>query len=270
MKLKDFRLDAEGLFAEVAFGHGFAHYGYWPDGLPEVVSLAALGEAQQAYFDHMAAAIPADVQSILDVGSGTGSNARALVARGYRVECVCPSEQLNAMARAKLGPEVAVHTATFEAFEADRQFDMCLFAESFHYIALREALAQAARYARRHVLIFDYFRRAQSGYADDTRRTHADFVAEVARQGVFEIVRDDDLTAQIAPTFHVLDTIKNDHVVPFVERLEAAFLREHPVKGRLLRRLLGRRIDRFKRPSDRFRSFPEKNEYRLILMTRRD
>jgi hypothetical protein len=119
------------------------------------------------------------------------------VQRGFALELVCPSEQLNAMARAKRPPGTTVHTSTFEAFDSPVRFDLCLFAESFHYLALGPALAQAARCAGRGAVICDYFRRAATG--GDTRGTHAEFLNEVARQGAFRIARDEELTAAIPP-----------------------------------------------------------------------
>jgi hypothetical protein len=118
------------------------------------------------------------------------------------------------MARAKRPPGTTVHTSTFEAFDSPVRFDLCLFAESFHDIALGPALAQAARYAGRGAVIFDYFRRAATG--GGTRGTHAEFLAEVARQGAFRIARDAELTAAVLPTFFVLDHLKNAPFGPFL------------------------------------------------------
>jgi hypothetical protein len=57
MKLKSVELDLTALMSEVMFGHGYAHYGYFPDGVPEVLSAAAMGAAQHAYFERLEAAI---------------------------------------------------------------------------------------------------------------------------------------------------------------------------------------------------------------------
>lgn len=270
MNLKDTQLDAEALFSQVVFGHGFAHYGYWPEGEPDVPSLRALGEAQQAYFDLLAATIPDGVKTILDVGSGTGSNALALTKLGYELECLCPSEQLNQMARTKLGDGVDVHTLKFEDYETDKRFDMCLFAESFHYIELEEALKRAARYATGYVLMFDYFRRASGDYDDDTRGTHAEFLAKIEKLGDFEIVSDDDKTAAILPTFFVTDFIKNTHVAPFVGRFEAELRQNHPVYNFFIQRFLGRAIRKVQRRSKRHETFGARHEYRLILLKKKN
>jgi SAM-dependent methyltransferase len=264
MVSKPTELDVAALLSEAVFGHGFLHYGYWPEGRPATPSTQALGQAQQAYFDLMVSAFPPGVTRVLDVGSGTGANALALSQRGFSLELVCPSEQLNAMARAKLPPGTPVHTATFEDFGSPSRFDLCLFAESFHYIALAPALAQTARYATRGAVIFDYFRR--TGRGDDVRGTHAEFLAEVARQGAFRVARDEDLTEAILPTFFVLDHLKNAHFGPFLARARAAFRARAPVKAWLAERVLGRAMDKFQRPSARESTFARDFEYRLVRL----
>ena len=44
MKLKDLRLDVEALFSQAIYGHGFLHYGYWPKGDPDKLSLDKLSK----------------------------------------------------------------------------------------------------------------------------------------------------------------------------------------------------------------------------------
>ena len=267
VKLKELQLDFEAMLSEAVYGHGFLHYGYWPEGRPATPSAEALGRAQQAWFDLMRAEIPAGVKTILDVGSGTGANALALLREGFEVECLSPSAQLNAMARAKLPAYVPVHETRFEALDIPRRFDLCLFGESFHYIQQGPALDQIERYAAQGALIFDYFRRDGQG-EDGRRQTHSAFLAEVARRPGWRIARDDDVTEAILPTFYVLDHIKNAHIAPFLARFRTELRRSRPVLGRVVELALGRRLDRFQRPSTREESFGKSYEYRLICLER--
>jgi SAM-dependent methyltransferase len=267
MRFKDFQLDFEAMLSEAVYGHGFLHYGYWPDGRPEVPSALALGAAQQAWFDRMAETIPEGVATILDVGSGTGANALALTRRGYRLECVCPSEQLNAMARAKLPKEVQVHASTFEALDLPRRFDLCLFGESFHYIELGSALDQIDRYATGHAIVFDYFRRRDAGEGG-RRGTHAEFREALAARPGWRVAHDEDVTDAILPTFFVLDHVKNTHLAPFLTRFRTDLRRRRPIVARLTELAIGRRLERFVRPSRREATFGENYEYRLIRLDR--
>jgi SAM-dependent methyltransferase len=271
MKLKSVELDLTALMSEVMFGHGYAHYGYFPDGVPEVLSASALGAAQHAYFERLEQAIatvPGGVTRILDVGSGTGANARALIGRGFDVACVSPSAQMNEMARAKLPEGTSVADATFEAFETEGRFDICLFAESFHYIDLESALRQAARFADKGVVIFDYFRRPGYEHGDGTRGTHAAFLEEVARQGVFEILSDEDMTAAITPTFVIHEHLKNEKVAPFVQRFRTALKAEYPWRAWALEKMLGRSLDKLGRRTGRAKTFGREHEYRLIVLAK--
>jgi SAM-dependent methyltransferase len=273
MKLKSVELDLTALMSEVMFGHGYAHYGYFPEGVPEVLSASALGAAQHAYFERMAEAIatvPGGVTRILDVGSGTGANARALIERGFDVACVSPSAQMNEMARAKLPAGTQVTDATFEGFESDTRYDICLFAESFHYIDLSRGLQQAARHAEKGVVIFDYFRRDGFAHGDGTRCTHAAFLTELARQGVFRVLSDEDLTDAITPTFVIHEYLKNEKIAPFAQRFRAALKAEYPWRSWAMEKLLGRSLDKLGRKSGRAESFAREHEYRLIVLSRAD
>ncbi|WP_439136400.1 methyltransferase domain-containing protein [Roseicyclus sp.] len=272
MKIKFVELEAAALMSEVMFGHGFAHYGYFPDGTPGELTAEALGRAQMAYFEKLVAAIgtvPGGVRSILDVGSGTGSNARALIARGFEVACVSPSHQMNEMARAKLPEGTLVVDAMFEDFDHSQRRDICLFAESFHYIDLVTALSKAGDLADKGVVIFDYFRRPGFAHDDGTRGTHAAFVDEIARQGVFDIISDEDMTDAITPTFVIHEYLKNEKVGPFVQRFRAELKRAYPWRAWLMEKMLGRSLNKLGRHTDRAAVFARNHEYRLIVLARR-
>lgn len=271
MKLKFVELEGTALLSEVMFGHGFAHYGYFPDGVPQVLSAQAIGAAQQAYFEklvEMIGTVPGGVSRILDVGSGTGANAKALIDRGFEVACVSPSHQMNEMARAKLPEGTQVDDAMFEDFANTDTFDICLFAESFHYIDLKAALTKAATLSEKGVVIFDYFRRDGFAHGDGTRGTHAAFVAEVAEQGAFEILSDEDMTAAITPTFVIHEYLKNEKIAPFVRRFRAELKRAYPWRAWVMEKAIGRTMDKLGRRTGRAEKFGREHEYRLIVMRR--
>jgi hypothetical protein len=139
MKLKSVELDLTALMSEVMFGHGYAHYGYFPDGVPEVLSAAALGASTARLFR---AAGTGD-----RVGSGRRqAHPRCRVGNGGQCAGVD-------RARLRGGLRVAVgaderdgahqaagrdrgHGRDVRGFRREARFDICLFAESFHYIDL--------------------------------------------------------------------------------------------------------------------------------------
>jgi SAM-dependent methyltransferase len=264
MPFKDLELDLVATISEAIFGHGHAHYGYFPEERADALTVEALGRAQLAYVEKLLTTLPGDASAILDVGSGAGGIARALTARGYAVDCLSPSPHLNALARDKLPEKVAVHTARFEAFEATRSYDTILFAESFHYIPVGAALARAEALGARHVLIFDYFRRGP----EDRPDSHAAFRAALSRQGAFRVVIDDDATARILPTFEILDHVGNAYLRPFATRARDRLRGAYPVRMRLLEGALARPLRRLATPATRTETFARRFEYRLILLER--
>ncbi len=265
---KKFNLDLEALISQVVNGHGYLHYGYWESGHQGEFTVARVGLAQQHYFDKMVSVFPPGVQSILDVGSGTGSNALALVNRGYQVDCVCPSSHLNQIARAKLPPACQIHETRFEDYRESARYDLLLFSESFHYLDTRAALKQIDQIAKKGVVIFDYFIREGSSERKFIR--HQAFKDAIAQElgDRFVISEDLDLTDKISPTFEALDQIKNRFLKPFVAQSLEDLRREHRLTNLLVRLLFKKPLQKLFRKSDRYTSFVQNYEYRLIRLDR--
>src|SRR5436190_5007992 len=105
------------------------HYGYWSDGLEPTIR--NLPRAQEDYCRFILDHIPTDAGRILDVGSGAGSVAALLVARGQQVDCVSPSSFLNSQARALLDDRVRIFECDYEDLPIKETYDCILFCESF-------------------------------------------------------------------------------------------------------------------------------------------
>ena len=83
---------------------------------------------------------------VLDVGAGTGIAARQLAEAGADVLAVEPDERMAGVAAAK---GVRVERATFEDWQpAGRQFDLVVFAQSFHWVDPDAALPKVATILR--------------------------------------------------------------------------------------------------------------------------
>ncbi|MFN0039413.1 MAG: class I SAM-dependent methyltransferase [Burkholderiales bacterium] len=268
MAYKEFKLDFEALISQLLNGKGYLHYGYWENAVADEMNLCRLGAAQQAYFDQLAASIPGGTRSILDVGSGTGSNARGLIEKGYAVDCVCPSAKLNEIARRKLPDTTRIFESRFEELALPGEYDLMIFSESFHYLDARAAIRKVCEQARRNMIVFDYFPRAPS--ADGVRVSHAQFLALV--NGEFadrlRIESDRDVTAEILPTFRVLDEFRDQYAQPFVTRMIGEFRTRRPILSFLLSWPLNRLAAKVRRKSDRAKKFLDTYEYRLIRLAR--
>ena len=181
------------------------HYGLWT-GL--AVNAGNLGAAQAAYTDKLLGYLPEGPLSILDIGGGAGETARRLGALGHRVEIVVPSPALAARCRVN-APGAALHETTFEAFETDRRFDLCLFSESFQYIPMDLALEKACALTRPggHVLIADCFRAPGFVAGQKIRppgggHRFAAFEAALAALPVTRLAME-DITEAVAPSIDV-------------------------------------------------------------------
>jgi SAM-dependent methyltransferase len=220
------------------------HYGYWTDDLP--LDLRHLPEAQARYTDALLADIPAGVRSILDVGMGAGNTARRLVERGYRVDGVSPNAYLTAAARRLLGDTVTIFERRFEDVDTDRRYDLILFSESFLFMDPDAALAKAAAllHERGYVLICDIFRIPAVGKSPiGGGKELATFRAAMARFP-FDLVRETDISAHIAPTFDLLDRAYREAIRPAYDLLMARFDATRPWLMRFVRWRFRRRLAR--------------------------
>ena len=212
------------------------------------------------YTDKLFGHLPSGRLRILDVGGGAGETARKLVALGHHVEIVIPSKFLFERCKANAGPSAKIHLTRFEDFDSSDQFDVCLFSESFQYVAIELSLSKAKNLLATDgvVLISDCFR---------TEAFHADFnefglvggghsIAtfwEAVRASGLETVVEEDITENVAPSVqleqdfynvigHIVNVVDGDltRVYPktrwFLGRLFRLFVSKRR-RGRLTRRL---------------------------------
>jgi SAM-dependent methyltransferase len=162
VELKEIGLDIGLAFARHVYRTDYLHYGYWPEGL-EVLP-ANVRQAQENYANLLLQHIPEGVQSILDVGCGSGKFAEVLVERGYTVDCVSPSPKLTEHARKRLGDRAHVFECRFEDLETHKRYDLLLFSESFQYLLLERAFEVARTLLNPNgaLLICDFFKRDEA------------------------------------------------------------------------------------------------------------
>lgn len=215
------------------------HYGLW-DGLE--VNAGNLGAAQAAYTDKLFGFLPEGPLSILDIGGGAGETARKLLALGHEVNIVIPSDFLANRCRAN-APGARVHETTFEDFETNERFDVCLFSESFQYVPLQTALSKAMELTKPggHILIADCFRsedmRSEGGIrAAGGGHPVARFREEVSGLPLEQLALE-DITESVAPSidleqalFHVFGTA--------LDRADAELSLKRPKTRRVLGHVL--------------------------------
>lgn len=198
-------MDLLYVFLRYFFETEYLHFGYWDEGV--ALKFANLKKAQRRYVDEVFKLIPDDVESILDVGCGSGAMAAELLEAGYRVDCVCPPSLLSAEAKKKLATKATVFEQRFEELETDTRYDLILFSESFQFVELYSGFNQCKRYGQKYVLIADIFRRdmPQRGPIGGGHK-YAEFKKVYALTKIDEI----DITRFVAPGIDLeVDAMRN-------------------------------------------------------------
>jgi len=245
------------------------HYGYWTNGLE--VDITNLHKAQQNYTDFLISHIPAGVKTILDVGCGTGSTAKKLIALGYAVECVSPGSFLTTQASLLLAQTCRIFECPYEELETSSRYDMVLFSESFQYVPLDKALEQTARFLNDggYMLISDFFKTEAQGKSIIGGGHKLNQFRRQMEQSPFELISDEDITEQTAPNIDLLNDAMNNVFAPLLNSSVDFMNGRYPLTVKLLRWKYRKKLDKMfakyfgkGRDSEDFKKF---KTYRLFL-----
>ena len=190
------------------------HYGYWPDDLaiiPENVR-----KAQDLHSKLIIDSIPANVETILDVGSGSGGLAENLINKGYKVHCVSPSEYLADAIEEKLGDKVKVFRSTCQDLELEQQYDLVVFSESFQYVQVNQAIEKSieALKPNNHLLICDFFRQPGTGRRPLGGGHGWDWFQNALKEYPLIEIINKDITKETARTMDLFNDMLNDVALP--------------------------------------------------------
>lgn len=205
------------------------HYGYWTNNLE--VDVQNLPKAQAQYTELLIQNIPDGVKTILDVGCGTGHTAKKLQDRGYKVDCVSPNPHLTKLAREKLGDQSTVFECRYQELETDRKYDLVLFSESFLFIHPAEAGMKMSEHVLNpggHMLITDIFKMTPDGQSPIGGGHHLHIFHDAFSNSPFQMVKEEDMTQHIAPTFDVLNDAYSNCIKPVYDLLMTQFKAKRP------------------------------------------
>ena len=211
------------------------HYGYWTDDLP--VDIQNLPKAQAQYTELLISNIPQGVKRILDVGCGSGHTARKLLDRGYQVDCVSPNPHLNQVAREKLGDQSCLFECRYQHLETDKKYDLILFSESFLFIHPAEVgIRKSASILNEggYILIMDVFKMTPDGQSPIGGGQHLHVFEETFSHSPFQKKVEADITANIAPTFDVLEDAYQECVRPAFNLFRAQLQANYPLLSMFL------------------------------------
>lgn len=214
------------------------HYGLW-DGEP--LTLDGMRSAQERYAERLARSIPEGVETILDVGCGTGSFSASLKARGYRVEGLSPDPHQQELYAARVGEPF--HLARFQDFVPERTYDLVMMSEVAQYIWLPKFFPAVRRAAPEgYLLLADYFRVREGGELPPGSGHPLDAFLAQAERHRCEVLEREDVTDATVPTLELASKLVDEHVEPAVAILAEALASRHPWIFALGRSLLRRRF----------------------------
>ena len=188
------------------------HYGLW-NGEPR--TLDGLKTAQEGYAEALAAWIPEGVQTVLDVGCGTGATTVVLEGRGFRVDGLAPDPYQEVLFRRRTA--AAFHLTRFQEFDPENTYDLVLMSESAQYIWLPDLFASVCRTAAGGwLLVSDYFRLDDDGGGSGPSGHPLDeFMARAVENGL-ELVRREDITELVTPTLDLASGWLERYVEPTI------------------------------------------------------
>lgn len=221
------------------------HFGLWDDSDPRTIEGVRI--AQERYMQRLLDRFPDGVETVLDVGAGTGALSFAARDRGYAIEALSPCEHQAAEFAAKADGSVPFHCTRFQDFEPPRTYDLVVCSESAQYVPL-ESLFERVRACLGdggHFLVCDYFRLQPERFY---RNCHVlePFLA-TARANGFEVGEQEDVTEQVLPTLEVGRGVFEQYVLPVAETLADMAKREKPRLAWLAQRLAKKQLGKVSR-----------------------
>ena len=245
------------------------HFGYWPEG--SKTGFLTFPEAQSRHSDLIFKNIPDNVDSILDVGAGSGELAKKLSAKGFKVDCVSPSSFLSDSIESKLPAESKLFRTTLENLETENRYDLILFSESFQYVKLQKGIEQCARLLNRdgYLLICDFFQLEKNEASPLRGGKKLGTFIKTIEKFPFHLVKDLDITRETAPTIEILDNFLTKFLKPTTTMSGKYLSSNYPLIYRMIKWKMHRRLDKIKRVylSNKItgESFIKHKSYRLFL-----
>ena len=223
------------------------HFGYWPDDLE--ITIDNLKKSQDYHSEKIIDAIPDGVNTILDVGSGSGGLAEKLINNNYKVECVSPSNYLSDAIAGKLKDNVQIHRTTFEKLKIEKSYDLVLFSESFQYVNIKKSLTKIPSLLNQNgsLLICDFFRQPGTGTKPLGGGHDWNVFQDNLKNHAFNNLIDIDITKETARTYDLINKLIKDVAVP-VRELSSNYLSSQFPRGmKFLKWYFDKKINRMNR-----------------------
>jgi len=240
-------LDAGLLIGKFFMDTEELHYGYWPN--DKTATAQNFSEAQERHSQLIIDNIPKGVKKILDVGSGSGSLAKKIVALGYQVDCVIPSEFLADKVQQKLDGSSKIHITKFEDLDISSNYDLILFSESFQYVHLIKSIDKILSILDKngYLLICDVFHKNVSGISPMRGGHRLDlFENEIEKTDLVKKA-DIDITLETAPTWDFLNQFLNEVAIPISDMSHSYMKYKYPKLIRFMKWKYRNRLEKIRK-----------------------
>jgi len=246
------------------------HYGYWPKDLE--LDITNLRTAQERYTDFLLSNIPKDVNTIIDVGCGSGQTAKRLSDAGFDVDCVSPSPLLAQETRDLLGKGHEIYESYYEQLQTEKRYDLVLFSESFQYMDMEIAIKKTLELLNNggYLLICDIFKtdtKEHGGLISGGHRFSA-FNKTIAGYP-FVLSKDVDITEYTAPNIDLENKLFMEAALPALGLLDQLLSSRYPLITRFMKWKNRKKIDKIhtkyfsgKRTGENFKKF---KSYHLLI-----
>ena len=240
-------LDAGLLIGKFFMDTEELHYGYWPN--DKTATAQNFSEAQERHSQLIIDNIPKGVKKILDVGSGSGSLAKKIVALGYQVDCVIPSEFLADKVQQKLDGSSKIHITKFEDLDISNNYDLILFSESFQYVHLIKSIDKILSILDKngYLLICDVFHKNVSGVSPMRGGHRLDLFENEIEKSDLVKKADIDITLETAPTWDFLNQFLNEVAIPISDMSHSYMKYKYPKLIRFMKWKYRNRLEKIRK-----------------------
>ncbi len=195
----------------------YLHYGLFTKDLK--TDILNLTKAQENYADFLISQIPSGVNSILDVGCGSGKMAQTLINKGYKVDCVSPGNLLTNYVKNLLGDKIELYNCKFQDLQTAQKYDLILFSESFQYIPIKSALDGFLEHStpKGYIIISDFFQTDAPGKSPLGGGHKFSEWEEIIKQYPLKKHKEQDITKETAPTIDLVQALSQEVLFPISE-----------------------------------------------------
>lgn len=241
------------------------NYGMWLE--DDELSIENLKKAQIRYEDFLIENIPKNVESILDVGCGTGIFTKRLLELGYKAEGLSPD--INQKKLFTENVNAPFHHMAFQEMNVENKYDCLIMSESAQYITMKELFANSVKALRKdgYLMICDYFvKDSSSGKIGKSGHKYHDFMEKI-ESNQFELIRDTDITNSALKTLD-LAKLTVEKIFKAVDIFTERFRDKHPYVTKLTLWLFRKKIAKMDKQIELLDSeeFMKKKSYRLLIL----